>query len=366
MGIIKSIINNTLRTFFEVEQNPGRELGSLTNILVVRQHNQLGDVLISTPIFRALKEEYPVSHLTVIVSPANCKALENNPFIDRLFIFDKKKLFELIYFREFRAMLKTNYDAVIVPVATSISFTSNFISRLSNSEIRIGPNSLNGKKNSSAFFFDRRIDLDWRKKPDTHVSQRNLDILKPFGILTDNMLPIIYSSEDDDILAENFIEKIGGNKDKPLIGIHIGAGKIQNRWDHFKFAELIDRLNIKFNARIYLSQGGKADKELIDTVIKNTKVKLTVFDLPGMPLLKALIEKSDLFITNDTGPMHAAAATSATTISLFGPTDPRMWAPQGNTKFFIYKGDDINNIATDDVFNLASQLIKDTQSLNNY
>lgn len=358
MSFAKNIINSLLRKLCEVEENKSRDLDFVYNILVIRQHNQLGDLIISTPIFRALKEKYPHSNITVIVSPANYKALIKNPFIDTLFIFDKQKLFQIGYHKKLRKILKSNYDAAIVPAVTSISFTSNFLARLANSKIRIGPNSLNGKTNPSSFLFDRRIDLDWRDKPDTHVSQRNMDIIAPFGISTDDLSPVIHSDEEDNKIAEEFIRNIPGDKDSPLIGIHIGAGKVQNRWSHIKFAQLIDNLSENLAPRFYLSMGSKDDNELIEFVKSNTKKDFSIFDKPGMPILKSLIEISDLFITNDTGPMHTAAATKTPTISLFGPTDPKMWAPNGDGKHFLRNGEDINSINVDDVYNLAMQLIK--------
>lgn len=357
MSLIKNITSKLLSLVFEVEENHNKELGLLYRILIIRQHNQLGDLLISTPIFRALKEKYPYSDITAIVSPANHKALEGNFFIDHLFIFDKRRIFEFSYLKELRSVLKRKYDAVIVPSVTSISFTSNLLARLAKAETRIGPKSLNGKINSTAFFFDRRIDLDWRDKPDTHVSQRNLDIIKPFGIETDDLTTIIHSGEKEDELTEKFINQIPGNRESPLIGFHIGAGKIQNRWNHTNFAKLIDRLMKDAGARVYLTQGNEDDKRLNSMVNKNTDADLIIFDLPGMPVLKSLIEKSNLFITNDTGPMHAAAATNTKTISLFGPTNPGMWAPQGEDKHFLWNGEDINNISVDDVYNLTMRLI---------
>lgn len=273
-------------------------------------------------------------------------------------IFDKYRILEFSYLKEFRSVLNQKYEAVIVPSASSISFTSNLLARLAKAETRIGPNSLNGKINSSAFFFDRRIDLDWREKPDTHVSQRNLDIIKPFGIATDDLTTIIHSGEKENERAEKFIQQIPGNRESPLIGFHIGAGKIQNRWNHTNFANLINRLVKDTGARVYLTQGGKTDKELNDLVVEKTNKEIAMFGLLGMPVFKSLIEKSDLFITNDTGVMHAAAATATKTISLIGPTDPRMWAPPGEGKHFVWKGEGINTIRVDDVYNLCVRLIE--------
>ena len=175
-----------LERFFSVEENKSTQLGEPRKFLIVRQHNQLGDLLSGVSLFRAIKETYPESHLTLIVSPFNYPGLVKNKFIDRLFIFNKKKIYNPFYFIRFVKLLRKEYDVVIVPVVVSISFTSNLIARMSNSKIRIGARYLNGTKNESDFFFDRKVTLDWRMHPDSNVSERSLDIVRSFGINTTN------------------------------------------------------------------------------------------------------------------------------------------------------------------------------------
>ena len=338
---------------YGVREHSGCEIGTPSSILIVRQHNQLGDVIVSTPMFRTLKEKYPHTDITVIVSPQNYKAVEKNPFIKTMFIYDRHKLGSFTYLKSLRSILKKKYDLTVVPVCTSISFTSDFLARLSSSNIRIGARSLDGFVNPYSCFFNKTVDLDWQEKPDTHAAIRNLSILAPFGINTKNLSPTIYSDETDTTAIKSFIDTIPGNSNSPIIGIHAGAGKTQNRWDSNKFAALIEKLAVKFDARFYLSCGGIGDREIIDNILRNSKANIQVFTLPGMSLLKSLLDQSSLFITNDTGPMHVAAASKTPVISLFGPTNPNMWAPLGEKKLFIRHGDNIDLISVDDVFEAA-------------
>jgi ADP-heptose:LPS heptosyltransferase len=357
MKLLKKTLNYSLKLIFGVKESAGLDLGIPDSILVVRQHNQLGDVIVSTPMFRAIKEKYPNSNLTVIVSPQNYKALEKNPFINTLFCYDQHKLKNPAYLKHFRSLLKKEYDITVVPVCTSISFTSDIIARLSNAKIRIGAGSLNGLVNPVKCFFNKHVELDWSNTPNTHAVIRNLSIVTPFGITTENLSPTIFSDETDAATVKSFIDSIPGENNVPVIGLHVGAGKIQNRWHYLKFAELIEKLALKYNAKFYLTCGGEGDKTLIDEITKNTKANISTFTLPGMSLLKSLIDDSSLFITNDTGPMHVAAASDTPVISLFGPTNPNMWAPLGKNKTFIWKGDDIENISVDDVLEATQQYL---------
>ncbi|MCM8809969.1 MAG: ADP-heptose--LPS heptosyltransferase, partial [Candidatus Omnitrophica bacterium] len=88
--------------------------------------------------------------------------------------------------------------------------------------------------------------------------------------------------------------------------------------------------------------------------LKKTPTILRNFPIPR---LAAIIEFSDLFISNDTGIMHVAGATKTPLISLFGPTDPEIWAPIGENKFYIKKDDDINSIKVEDVINLINKIL---------
>jgi ADP-heptose:LPS heptosyltransferase len=346
-----------LKLFLARKEKKDYSFENVKKILIIWQHNQLGDLIVSYPLYRAIKENFPGVSLTVILSQANYRGLETCQFIDKLFLFDKRKLKSLVYLKELKSILRNNYDVTIVPSVVSISFTSNLLAGLSKAKFKIGPNSLNGVANESNFFFDGRVDLDWREIPDKHVSERTLDILKPLGITTTELHPqITYSNvEYNDI--HNFINSIPGDKFTKIIGFHIGAGKPQNRWCFNNFAELINKLSIKNNYRIYFTTGGKEDLELIKLVQGKLTVGTAIFDQRGISKLYALIEHSDLYITNDTGPMHVAAASSKPVISLFGPTNPHMWRPLKENKKFIWVSDNIDDIKVEDVLDLSQKLL---------
>jgi len=357
-SIPSSILNSILKKIFAVAENPDKNLGDVKRILIIRQHNQLGELLSGVSLFRAVKEKYPQSHLTLLSSSNTNYGVVKNRLIDELILFDKSKMFNPIVLISFFKKIRQEFDLVIVPVTVSISFTSNFIARISRSKIRIGPRSLDGKPNDSAYFFDRRVDIDWRKHPDSNVSEHILEIVNPFGINTKDLSSEISFDDSDNAAAKRFISEIKQDSKSLLIGLHVGAGKPANRWSLIKYAELIDKLNKSYNCVFYLT-GSDADNEELNYVISNTQVKLNKYLNSQIPQVAALISNSRLFITNDTGIMHVAGTTTTPQISLFGPTNPFNWAPCGKNKIFLRKSDLIDDIEVEEVFIMCKILLEE-------
>lgn len=352
---IKSRLTSFLKKILSVEEFRQFNIDPPKKILIVRQHNQFGDMLATIPLFRAIKENYPDCKITLIASVENYFALKKNLLIDELFVFNKKYFFNPFYIYSLYKILRRNYDLAIVPVTVAISTTSCLLSGFSKAKIKIGPNSLDGKFNEMNYVFNYRFDLNWKKNPDSHVSEFILDIVRPFGITTKNLSSQIDYDNRDNLIANEFLKKY--NEDgKIIIGIHAGAGKPQNRWSVFNFIELVRRLEKEFNAVIYFT-GSSADKEIIDIIKKEFPLK-GYFLNKTVPQLTALISGSNLFISNDTGVMHVAGATTTPAISLFGPTNPFNWAPVGSNKVFIRKSELMSEITVDDVINLAKLLLE--------
>lgn len=355
--LFSKIILALLKKLFSLKENHNTNLGNVSSILIVRQHNQLGDMLLTFSFLRALKEKYPLAKISLLLSPQNYKAILGNKLVDSYFVFNKKYIYNPIYIISLIRYLRNDYDVCFVPVTVSISFTSNLLARISKSKIRVGANSLNGKINSGNFLFDRRIDLDWRQEPDSHYAVRILDLIRPFGIDTNNFqIEISYEKlhlKEADKFLSSFKKKSGVK----IIGIHPGAGKPQNIWNLKKVVSLITKLKSELNTEVYL-EGTDADKVAIEFVQKNFFNKLPEFRNKSIQETAALIEKSDLFITTDTATMHIAGSTTTPVISLFGETNPYNWAPFGKNKYFIRKSDLIDDIEVDDIFNLVKIILK--------
>jgi len=351
-----NLVNSFFKILFSLDENPDREINNPEKILIVRQHNQLGDLLAGVSLFRALKETYPESQISLVVSPFNYPGIVKNKFIDRIFVFDKAKLFNPFYLFGIIKFLREGYDLAIVPVVVSISFTSNLLARISKSKIRIGPKSLDGQPNKSDFLFDRRVDIDWRKHPDSNVSERSLDIVRPFGINTENYRSEISFNGKDTTAARQFIESFGDKSKKYLIGLHVGAGKPNNRWSLEKYVALIKKIEKNFAANFYFT-GGWAEKEELNYLTKNVDISFGKFINKPVPQIAALVSMSDLFISNDTGIMHVAGTTDTPQVSIFGPTNPFNWAPIGFNKYFIRKSELIDDVSVEDVYHLCELIL---------
>jgi ADP-heptose:LPS heptosyltransferase len=340
------------------------------NILIVRQHNQLGDMLCSVPLFAAVRKKFPAAHITLVASPINYEILfsDINPFIDKVITYRKAPFRNLIEF--YKELKNHDYQIGIVPSTVSISRTSHFINFLSGAKTRVGVKSIDNKINTVEYLLNIKSDFEWDLRK-LHQIERNLDVGRQIECdLTEaeKSSIMIHLSEDEIRFAENYMNENFPDKSKQVISFHPGAGKIQNRWSKENFILLMKKLYEKYGCYILITSGA-IDTEITNE-IKNDleKQNINCVVLGNTPIRKvgAVIKMSDLYITNDTGTMHVAGAVGAKVISLFGPTHGYEWAPAGKDKIFIQSPtNNINDITIEKVFETSCRMIKEITETKN-
>jgi len=352
------------------------EPSKVKNILIVRQHNQLGDMLCSVPLFAAIRKRFPEAHITLVASPINYEILfsDINPFIDKVITYRKSPFKNLFEF--YKELKNHDYQIGIVPSTVSISRTSHFINFFSGAKIRVGVNSIDDKVNSVAYLLNVKSDFEWDKNK-LHQTERNLDVGRQINCdLTDEEKKgvMIHLSDEEIKFAEDFIRTNFPDRNKPLISLHPGAGKMPNRWKRENFVELVKRLHEKYECNILITSG-LIDKEITDKVrdeLKSLNINCIVLENTTIRKVGAVIKLTDLYITNDTGTLHVAGGVDANVISLFGPTHGYEWAPKGDNKIYIQSPtDNINDITIDMVFKEAVLLldktfVKENEPLKNH
>ncbi len=332
------------------------------NILIVRQHNQLGDMLCSVPLFAAVRKRFPKAHITLVASPINYEILfsDINPYIDKVITYRKAPFKNLIEF--YKELRDHNYQIGIVPSTVSISRTSHFINYFSGAKVRVGVKSIDHKVNSVEYLLNVKSEFDWDSRK-LHQTERNLDVGRQIGCdLTEKEKKnvMIHLSKEETDFADSFIEENFQDKNKLIVSMHPGAGKVPNRWNKENFIELTKKLYDKYNC-YFLITSGMIDKEITDEVKeKLMKMNINCVLLENTPVRKvgAVIKSTDLYITNDTGTLHVAGGVNANIISLFGPTHGYEWAPAGENKICIQSpSDNINDITVDEVFKASAGLL---------
>lgn len=358
LSFILKAINYVLKKTVAIKEQQEFDLVKIKTILLVCQHFKLNDLIISTSLYRALKEKYPNSELVVLVSNQKHAQIKNN-LIDDFIVLEESNLVNPFYTISILKKLRTQFDICIVPVSESLSSKSDYIARLAKSRIRVGVNSIDGKMNKSNFCFDKRIDLNFCKHPDTNISERVLEIVKPLGMDTKDLSSQLIISEDDSKVAKEILSEIKKDLSQTLIGINVNSHDPANNWSLKNYVELVEKLNKKSNCIFYLI--GNSLTVEVKFIQSKSKSKLHLIQPKSIAQAAAIILFSDLFITSDSDLMHIAGTTSTPQISLFGPTNPFNWAPCGKNKIFLHKSDLIDDIAVDEVVDVCKVLLTESK-----
>jgi ADP-heptose:LPS heptosyltransferase len=338
-------------------------ISNVKNILVVGKNNQVGDMICSLPLYAALKKKFTEAQITLVAAKTNypIPLKDINPHLDNILIYDKSSLKTIFDF--YRELRKVKYQVGIVTSTFAYSTTSHLINFLSGAKIRVGVKSIDGKINKAARYLNVKKDFYWEKEK-KHQSERNLDVVQQIGCdLTKEEIKNIRLrlNDTDEIFAESFLEKSFPDNSKMIFGFHPGAGKKENIWPPEKFVAVIVGLYKSYNNYILVT-AGMTDAEIINSIgirLRELKIPFEIAENFEIKKLAAVLSRINLYITNDTGPMHIAGSVSTKLISIFGPTKAFEWAPSMENQFYIQsKTGNINDISVEQVLSVCNKSLK--------
>jgi ADP-heptose:LPS heptosyltransferase len=360
---LKRVLLAFLKLLIGSRQLPDLASNPFKRILVIRQHDQLGDMLCVVPLLRSLRQRYPDAFIALMTSPVSHEVMLHNRYVDQAINYDKREFLggasvKLGRFLGFiRALRREKFELAIVPSTVSISATSDMFGYLSGAKYRIGAGEINGVENPSGLFFNSPVKLKWEETGHRHQTLRNLDIAHDLWLNIPDLSTEIDLTVAEIAEARVFIGSIGLSS-ASFVAYHPGAGKPPNRWPAERFAEAANRLSSQFNMGVVITHG-PMDDEPIAAMKSNLTVPYQMIEKKKIRQVAAILSMARLVISNDTGIMHVAAAVGTPVLSLFGPTDPEQWAPIGTKhRYIVGKGGDIGTIMVEEVLAVAREMLR--------
>ena len=298
-------------------------------ILVTQTGGWIGDMILLTPALRALKRACPQSYLALMVRPLVANLMETCPYLDEVIIDTKGQRGGAV--KSFWGIVKRarlgRFDLAVVLHPTS--FRNALIPFLAGVPLRIGSN-VSG----------RGILLSQSCANDTtlHEVNRYLRVLQLIELDEPSPYLEFWHTETDRRVVRQLLRDCNVLPEDRIIGINLGTTWGTKSWALDRFAEVIAGIQNRFEAAVVLT-GSSSEGELGQALQKLVKTNVTnLIGKTSILQLGAFIERCDLYLTCDSGPMHIAAAVGTPTIALFGPTDPLRHRPYGEGHHVIEKG----------------------------
>ncbi|HEU4686221.1 MAG TPA: putative lipopolysaccharide heptosyltransferase III [Nitrospira sp.] len=295
------------------------------SILIVKLR-YLGDVLLATPVVQTVRAAYPSARITMIVNAGTEPVLAANPNVDEVLALERGTL--AAQWRFLARLRRRRFDLAI---DLTDGDRSAFLSWMSAARVRIGFNAegrLRGRAYTTVV----------QSPPGSHRVERDLSVLRPLGLVHADTIPRIWLTADDEHQAEELLHRAGVGRHHSFAIIQPGARYWFKAWPPERFAALADRLSDDYGYQVLI--GGTSEEEgLAQNIIGRAKSRpVSLTGIADIRTFAAVLKRARLFVGNDSGAMHLAAAVGTPLVALFGPSDPKEWGPRGGRAEILYKG----------------------------
>jgi len=331
------------------------------NILVI-DFGQLGDVVLSLPALRAIRERFPKAKITVAVGKPGAEIVDlsgwadSTVVVDRVALRDGLKVVSLARIaRLITAVRRLQFDFVIDLHSLAETNLLGFLSG--------APKRLYSRRPG------RSLDFlgNFRPRPpvednhrERHLIDRYLDVLSPLELKSANRLPQLKTRAADDAVVEQLLKQVKADSGTPLVGLFPGAGHPSRRWPLERFAELADFLVRNDQVRILVFVGPE-ERIFIPDIRRRFPPATVILEKLTIPQVAAAQARLAVFVSNDTGPMHIASAVGAPVVLLLDKRAPRSYLPQGERHRIIYSSV-IEDITVEEVYVAARTVLAGNRS----
>jgi lipopolysaccharide heptosyltransferase II len=307
-------------------------------ILLIRLR-LIGDVVFTTPLVRALKRRFPDAHLTYLVEPEALAVIRENPHLDEVIVAPRRAGVARITddLRLARRLRRERYD---IAIDLHGGPRSAWLAWLSRAPTRIG------------YQIAGRTWMYTRAVPRPRTLRRRHSVVNQWDLLdaidawpaggpspTEDAVEMRLDAAAD-IEVGRRLEAAGVTPAHELVVVHVSAGNPFRRWPEAAFISLVSELAAASPARRIVLSSGPSDRQAAARIGQAARQSLgpdagRVLEIGEFDLaeLRALVERSRLFIGGDTGPLHIAATTSTPIVGIYGPTEPARSAPWRDPRF---------------------------------
>lgn len=292
---------------------------TVKKILVINT-KYLGDLIVCTPALRALKKSFSNSSISILVRQEYKEVLTGNPNVDEIIPFDFsiKKIYGLerlkLEWQFVRYLRRQKFDAVI-----SLQSGDRYAqwSFLTGAKIRVAP-----KKQNMSFLLTEKVEV---YEDTISYLDYYLKIAEAFGAVADGQQTEFHLDENFRNRSETFNSEHNFSNDNRIVGIHAGASEPTKIWPLENFENLIEKLLTDHKTEIVLFVG-PAEKKIAERFSQIQNSRIIIADTSGsIQQLAWLINLCRLFIANDSGARHIAAALNVPSITLFPDDKISCW-----------------------------------------
>jgi len=334
-NILNNILSFTIKHIWKVRKRHipplldangqvASEAREIIKKILVTRFQCIGDMLIFIPTLKELRLLFPDAHICLFAyESSGIEAIKPCPYIDNIIKFHDRDNFIKKWFQRFYLWRK-KFDMLICSCAEINIAREGFFAGV---KYIVG---FNGKKRfdeyvieKNSYLFDIALPYDEKM----HETYQNLKIVEGFGVKTEEVRLEYYVKHNDNTYISVLFDSLKIGDNSVLVGIHPGSKQAGKRWPAERFADVADYIVTRYQAQA-IFVGSKEESVLVQSIIK--RMKNPAIDLSGKTTigeLAALLLRLQLFLCNDSGPMHIAAALGVQLIALYGPGNYANWRP---------------------------------------